>query len=511
MDFTQKDIAKAQERGIGLEQLNEQLENFRRGFPYARLVRAATVGDGIERLSAEQMAEARKAFENCKSQLTIEKFVPASGAASRMFKDLYDFVEHFDAGKHRMDDFPKAKQVVERVEEFAFAEELDSILESEGTSLADCKAKGDYVQIVRAILSPEGLDYGQNPKALILFHRYGCELRTALEEHLVEAALYCKDNENKASLYFTLSPAHFAKARKLIDRVLPKYEQLHNLKYSIRLGSQQASTDTISVSNENTPVRDENGDLVFRPSGHGALIENLQETDADIVFIKNIDNVSTDRVKQAELPFKQMLGGMLAMVRSKVHSALRNLEAESVSAETLEEIVRMCREDLRLEVRMSQEFESPKAYRDYLFALLHRPIRVCAMVKNEGQPGGGPFFVENAEGEVSLQIVEKAQIDLTDPEQERIFSSSTHFNPVDIVCSIKDHKGEKYSLKDFVDSSMGFISFKTRGSETIKVQERPGLWNGAMAGWLTLFVETPIEFFNPVKTINDLLQPAHRA
>lgn len=511
MDFTQKDIAKAQERGIGFQQLTEQLENFKRGFPHAKLVRAATVGDGIERLSAEQMAEACKAFENCKSQLTIEKFVPASGAASRMFKDLHDFDEHFDATKHTLEDFPKVRQVVERAEEFAFAEELDKVLAGDGTSIEDCKAKGDYVRIVRAILSSDGLDYGQNPKALILFHRYGDAVRTALEEHLVEAALYCKDTENKASLYFTLSPAHFSKAQKLLDGMLPKYEGLYKVKYSISLGSQQASTDTISVSEDNTPVRDENGDLVFRPSGHGALIENLQEVQADIIFIKNIDNVSADRVKQAELPYKRMLGGMLVGVRSRVHSALRRLETGNPGAETLSEIAAMCRRELRLGVKNSREFESPQAYRDYLFSLLHRPIRVCAMVKNEGQPGGGPFFVENAEGEVSLQIVEKAQIDLTDPGQEKIFSLSTHFNPVDIVCSLKDHRGEKYRLKDFVDVSTGFISFKTRGSETIKVQERPGLWNGAMAGWITLFVETPIEFFNPVKTINDLLQPAHRA
>ncbi len=510
MSFSEKDIAQAQAQGVGIEELNRQLENFVQGFPFAKLAKAATVGCGIETFDQKKREYYESVFDTAANSLTMEKFVPASGAASRMFKDLYDFIARYDKAEHTLNDFPQTKQVLEQINDFAFSQELDQILRKSGAGLQESISKGDYKRVIEAILSPEGLDYGQNPKALILFHRYENEILTSMEEHLKEAALYCRNSQGETTVSFTLSPNHFDKARKLLDKVLPHYEKTHNTKFHINLSSQKSSTDTIAVKPDNTPARNENGELIFRPSGHGALIENLQDTQSDIVFIKNIDNVSQDPIKQRDVRYKKMLGGLLVELRQEVHSALRDLERENHSAERLAEIATMSEEKLHLHAPKRENFKTEKAFTEALFELLNHPIRVCAMVKNEGQPGGGPFWVENAEGEISLQIVEKAQVDLTNAEQRNIFETSTHFNPVDIVCSLKDHNGRKYSLKEFIDTKTGFISEKTQQSEKVKIQERPGLWNGAMSGWITLFVETPIEFFNPVKTINDLLKPAHR-
>ncbi len=510
MGFSQKDIEQAQKHGVGLEQLEEQLENFKQGFPYSHLTKAATVGCGIERFDTERIQYYDNVFDKGRESLTIEKFVPASGAASRMFKDLYEFLSQYDKAKHSLGDFPQAKQLIDHIDDFAFAKELDKVLALGGIGLEESLKLGDYKRIVNAILSSEGLDYGQNPKALILFHRYEEQIRTSMEEHLVEAALYCRNSQGETSISFTLSPNHFDKAQNLLDKVLPYYERTFSTKYHISLSSQKSSTDTIAVKLDNTPARNEKGELIFRPSGHGALIENLQDTNADIVFIKNIDNVSKDSVKRGDMQYKKMLGGLLIEIRQIVYSALRDLETGTYSSQRLSEIAHISQEKLHLNPPQRENFENDKAYADSLFALLNRPIRVCAMVKNEGQPGGGPFWVRNKNGEESLQIVEKAQVDLDNADQRSIFETSTHFNPVDIVCSIKDHNGNKYNLKDYIDHSAGFISEKTQQSEKIKIQERPGLWNGAMADWITLFVETPIEYFNPVKTVNDLLKLSHQ-
>lgn len=524
MDFSSKDIEQIEAHSLSLNAVAEQLANFRKGFPETKAVAAAGVNNGIEKADEQAMERYIAIFDNRTDYTETAKFVPASGAASRMFKDLYEFMANYSPTEGNMEDFPAAEQTIRHIGEFAFARELYERLKEKNLSPIRenlspihffetpfrCKDEGFYVRLIETILNSDGLDYGRSPKALILFHKYGNEVRTAMEEHLVEAAAYCRSKSGRALLHFTISPAHHDKVKALLDKVLPHYEQVCNTKFDIQLSFQKPSTDTIAVQADNSPARDACGELIFRPAGHGALIENLQDTNADVIYIKNIDNVAHDRLKNGDVRYKKMLGGMLVALKREIDALLQLLDADGCNEQALLRAESLCREKLHMYLYNRSCFADKEQYAQYLYKLLDRPLRVCSMVKNEGQPGGGPFWVEDSGGGISLQIVEKAQLNLEDRRQNAIFQSSTHFNPVDIVCSIKNHRGEKYRLSDFVDPAAGLISLKTQHSSTIKVQERPGLWNGAMAKWNSLFVETPIEFFNPVKTLNDLLKPAHR-
>ena len=383
-------------------------------------------------------------------------------------------------------------------------------MRKDGKGLHDCLKAKDYREIVRHILLPEGLNYGVCPKGVIPFHKYGHDIRTAFEEHLVEGANYCIGKDRTVRIHFTISENHRDLFETLCGRVQSCYEQMYDVKYIVSYSVQKKSTDVVAVNMRNEIVRDSDGEIVFRPSGHGALIENLGELDADIVFIKNIDNVAHDRYKAVTYRYKKILGGFLIVLKRELDELLRNLILKKCNQETILRIQNLCSSKLGLNLRQSNDFSSEDDYADYLFDMLNRPLRVCGMVKNENQAGGGPFWVKDSEGSVRRQIIESSQVNKADENQMTILNNATHFNPVDLVCSMKDYKGDRFCLSDFVDDTAGFITEKTQRSERIKVQERPGLWNGAMAKWNTVFVEVPLITFTPVKTLNDLLDEVHQ-
>lgn len=503
MEFSKKDLEQIENHNLSVFQVEKQLENFKKGFPFVNLEKPAVIGDGLLRIEDEKAKEYVNIFEEYVSDAKVVKFVPASGAATRMFKDLYDFKSSFDSTKNTLQDFPKVKEVIERIKDFAFYEKLlpfgiEKLLEEK-----------KYLQIIDLILEESGLAYGQSPKATIVFHKYNDEVRTAFEEHLVEAATYCVNNKREVNLHFTISENHKEKFSQLFESVREKYESRFDCKYIVEFSEQKSSTDTVAVYLDNSLVRDNEGNIIFRPSGHGALIENLNDIDADLIFIKNIDNVIHDKFKNTTYKYKKVLAGVLVSLKSKVDYYLNVISKQSFDVSIFEEIKAFCKSSLAIDLKDFSDFEDKEKYCDYIIEILNKPIRVCGMVKNEGQPGGGPFWIRNTNNELSLQIVESAQVDMENVSQKEVFSNSTHFNPVDLVCSVKSFDGKKFELKDFVDYNMGFITEKSQQAQKIKAQELPGLWNGSMANWISIFVEVPLETFTPVKTINNLLDKGH--
>lgn len=359
-------------------------------------------------------------------------------------------------------------------------------------------------------MAADGEDYGSLPKGLIPFHYYGCYKATAFEEHLHEAAAYAAKND-KAALHFTVSPEHKEAFQEEFDRVHASVSNTTGVNFDVSYSFQKPETDTVAVTMDNKLYRQANGELLFRPGGHGALIENLNDVDADVIFIKNIDNVLVQDQIQTLARSKRILAGLLLKKQDQVFKYAKLLAENTITEEELAELVTFLKEDFSTRIDDEYESFSQSEKKSYLAELLDRPIRVCGMVKNEGEPGGGPFWVEDESGKVALQIIESAQVNEKDQEQQAIFQKSTHFNPVDIVAGVRNYKGEKYNLLDYVNPDLAFIAYKTDGSNEIKALELPGLWNGAMARWNTLFVEVPLETFNPVKTVNDLLKPAHQA
>jgi len=503
MEFSKKDLEQIQGHNLSLTQIEKQLENFKKGFPFVNLEKPAVIGDGILQIEESNAIDYVNAFEDYAANASIVKFVPASGAATRMFKDLYDFKSSFDSSKNSLEDFPAVKEVIDNIKQFAFYESLLPL------GIENALKEKDYLKVVELILEDSGLSYGQSPKATIIFHKYDDEVRTSLEEHLVEAAKYCLNDKKEVRLHFTISGNHKEKFSELLEKVKAKYEERFSCTYEIEFSEQKSSTDTVAVYLDNTLVRDNEGNIVFRPAGHGALIENLNEINADIVFIKNIDNVIHDKYKDITYKYKKVLAGILVSVKKKIDSYLNILSKQNFEKSLFEEIKGFCKNNLFLELKDLSSFKDVEDYRDYLLSVLNKPIRVCGMVKNEGQPGGGPFWIRRENGELSLQIVESAQVDMRDENQKDIFNNSTHFNPVDLVCSVKNFKGEKFELTDFVDYNTGFITEKSQQAHKIKVQELPGLWNGSMANWISIFVQVPLETFTPVKTINNLLDKGH--
>jgi hypothetical protein len=490
--FNSTDLEQINKQGISINEIEKQLHYFRQGFPFICLTRPATLGDGIFMLNAENEVDFINLYNEYTSKHKILKFVPASGAASRMFKDLYAYIEN----EKTLDQLPSVKQVIDNIEKFAFYEELKKLLSAAGLEIKNVETK----TLVEFILTNKGLNYGSLPKALILFHRYNDGSRTSLEEHLVESALYAY-SDKKAFLHFTVSPEHRAAFEALISQNIEKYQKEYQITFEITYSVQSPATDTIAVDLENNPFRDKNGKLVFRPGGHGALIYNLNDLDADLIFIKNIDNVLPDRLKEETIHYKKLLAGFLVFLQDKIFTYQQWFDENKISTENIEIIKNFYKTYFHIDIN-AFTLEQIKA-------TLFRPIRVCGMVKNEGEPGGGPFWVKEDNGEISLQIVESSQIDFNDNEQLQIFKKATHFNPVDLVCSIKNYKGEKYNLLDFIDYNTCFISQKSKDGRPLKALELPGLWNGAMAYWNTIFVEVPISTFCPVKTINDLLRKQH--
>lgn len=503
MEFSKKDLEQIEGHNLSLAQIEKQLENFKKGFPFVNLEKPAVIGDGILQIEESNAMDYVNAFEDYAANANIVKFVPASGAATRMFKDLYDFKSSFDSKKNSLEDFPAVKEVVENIEKFAFYESLLPL------GIENALKEKDYLKVVELILEDSGLSYGQSPKATIIFHKYDDEVRTSFEEHLVEAAKYCLNDKKEVRLHFTISGNHKEKFSELLEKVKAKYEERFSCTYEIEFSEQKSSTDTVAVYLDNTLVRDNEGNIVFRPAGHGALIENLNEINADIVFIKNIDNVIHDKYKDITYKYKKVLAGILVRVKKKIDYYLNILVGLDFETSIFSEIKDFCRDSLAIEIKDLSDFKEVENYREYLLSILNKPIRVCGMVKNEGQPGGGPFWIRRENGELSLQIVESAQVDMNSEIQKSIFNNSTHFNSVDLVCSVRNFKGEKFELTDFVDYNTGFITEKSQQANKIKVQELPGLWNGSMANWITIFVQVPLETFTPVKTINNLLDKGH--
>ncbi len=502
MAFTAKDLQQIQDRGITLAEIENQLLHFREGFPFVRLVRPATLGDGIIGLNLTEASELAADYTTNSAAFRISKFVPASGAASRMFKDLFGFIE---TGQEN----PSVREVLDKLHLFAFYPDLIQRMEADGISLEQCLKEKKEALILEYIVGSKGLNYGNLPKGLIKFHRYTSYSRTSVEEHLAEGAVYAKDPEKRVRMHFTLSPEHVGRFLELLSEVQPNYESYFDVRYDISWSIQKPSTDTLAVDPDNEPFRDSDTKLVFRPGGHGALLENLNEVDAELIFVKNIDNVVPDHFKGTTILYKKVIGGMLINIQYRIHAYLRSLEQE-ISPELFTEIRDFVRDELYIPLCEGFTDLDYAEQKRFLFRKLHRPVRICGMVQNQGEPGGGPFWLQNQQGEVSLQIVESSQVDLQDPLQRQIFAGSTHFNPVDLVCGIRDYQGKVFDLKKYTDPSTGFISLKSKDGKSLKAQELPGLWNGAMADWITLFVEVPIATFNPVKTINDLLRKEHQ-
>ena len=501
---TAADLRQLEALGLTTEQVKLQIENFREGFPKSNLDAPATPANGgIRVLDDKDIARCERLYRSLGKDKKILKFVPASGAATRMFKDLYAFAStYFGVATNFEKEFPEVKAFHENIRSFAFWNDLKACMQHADLDIEEYLQRGDYSTVINFLLKEQYLGYGSLPKALLKFHRYGEVQRTPLEEHIVEGALYARGSDGTVNLHFTISPEHRAAFRRRIGEVKHYYESTFGIKLKISFSEQKHYTDIIAVDEQNQPVRDENGNLVFRPGGHGALIENLNEQRADLIFIKNIDNVVPDWMKHTTVIYKQVLAGMLLDLKAKVDDALRTLDRRPDQKE-LKKIARFAAEELNIAVPDGCDAKT-------LHALLDRPMRICGMVKNLGEPGGGPFYTIDSRGRRSLQIVESAQVNHKDPQQEELFQASTHFNPVDLVCCTKNYRGRYFDLRRYVDPKTGFISKKTKGATTLKSQELPGLWNGAMADWITLFVEVPVATFNPVKTVNDLLRKEHR-
>jgi hypothetical protein len=513
MMFTDVDLQQIEERGSKLETVKAQIEDFKKGFPFLQLQGPALPNEGILVLEQNEIEQLVAAYDQAAMQKQVVKFVPASGAASRMFKLLFSFLEICNDKRkvaeafNASGDLQSISTFFDRIEDFAFASDLDEELKKNDLSLESCLEERDYESILNTLLQNDRLGYGSSPKGLLMFHKYDNRAATPAMEHLSEGALYAASAKKQVNIHFTVSPEHRQRFEEHIQAMLPLYEKQHGVTYHISFSEQKAYTDTIAVDLANEPFRNPDNSLLFRPAGHGALIANLNEIDADVIFIKNIDNVVPDKLKDDTVLYKKALAGTLLKMQENIFAFLSKLDAGINEAE-LDEMLNFIEKDLQLKnlPLLSNAEEKSR----FIRAKLNRPIRVCGMVKNEGEPGGGPFFAHNNDGTQSLQIVESSQIDMENDGQKAIADSATHFNPVDLVCGVKDYKGKKFDLSKYVDPRTGFISQKSKDGQDLKAQELPGLWNGAMSDWNTLFLEVPISTFNPVKTVNDLLRPQHQ-
>lgn len=499
------DETMLKKRGITLNQIEEQLNNFKNGFPYLEIRNAAAIGNGILLTSNDEnqkyLAEWDAYLAN---KADVLKFVPASGAASRMFKDLFSFLE--GAEDTPSTDFER--KFFDEIANFAFYDGLNqACINKSGKPIVELIENGQYKEVVDILLNKDGLNYGALPKGLLRFHTYPAECRTPMQEHLEEGARYAS-SDGKVNIHFTVSSEHRKLFEAHLQESLSAYEQKYHLKYNVSFSEQKPSTDTVAADSDNQPFR-ENGELLFRPGGHGALIANLDELNYDVIFIKNIDNVVPDSLKESTVTYKKLIAGILVDLQKRNFNYLQLLENKEIDEDMLNEIARYCEENLNNHHPNISALRG-EALRDYLFNKLNRPIRVCGMVKNEGEPGGGPFFTVNQDGTVSLQILESSQIDMNNSVDKAKMQNATHFNPVDLVLGVRNYKGEKFNLLEFVDKNTGFISSKSKSGRELKALELPGLWNGAMSNWNTVFVEVPVDTFNPVKTVNDLLRKEHQ-
>lgn len=504
--FSEADRLQIQQRGLTIAAVNQQIEFFKKGIPLLNIVKPAIAGDGIRVLNEADLTNFVSAYEQDKSKHRIVKFVPASGAATRMFKTLYEYVAK-PSGAIIADD---VAQVINRIQSFAFYNDLVSVINQNNEDLSALLKNANYPQIIEYILSEKGLNYGNLPKGLLKFHAYPDGERTPMEEHMVEGALYAQNANKTVVVHFTVSPEHLSGFSALANSIKAKYESTHGVSYNISFSVQKPSTDTIAVDGRNSPFRNADGSLIFRPGGHGALLDNLNDLKGDIIFLKNIDNVVPDKLKDSTVLYKQVLAGMLIKTQKSIFAYLKRLEESAIDNDLLLEISKFIESELGYKFSANYNALSHNDKLQHLRTILNRPLRVCGMVRNTGEPGGGPFWVRDDKGALSLQILESSQFNLELEEHRTVFKGATHFNPVDIAISPLDYKGQKFDLKQYSDPNTGFISQKSKDGQELKALELPGLWNGAMANWNTIFVELPIITFNPVKSINDLLRPEHQ-
>lgn len=505
--YTSEDLKVFASRGISEEKINEQLNSFASGFPFLKLSASASIDNGILAVDDAQVDKYLTEWDGyLADNHRIVKFVPASGAASRMFKNLFEFLDaEYD---EPTTDFEK--KFFDNITRFAFYDALnDACVVLYGNTIDDLMDEGNYKEVVAALLGEDGLNYGNLPKGLLQFHTYEDQVRTAMEEHLAEGALYAGNAARDVNVHFTVSHDHLALFQDLVEQVREEYEREYNVRYHISFSEQKPSTDTIAADMDNKPFRDSDGSLLFRPGGHGALIENLNDIDADVIFVKNIDNVVPDRLKDEAVRYKKIIGGVLISLKKQIDAYMAQLKSGNYTAADLQSMVAFLEKSLYNRNDAVATLDEAQLVA-YLLKKFDRPVRVCGMVKNVGEPGGGPFLAYNQDGTVSLQILESSQIDMNNAEAKAFFEKGTHFNPVDLVCAVRNDKGEKYNLPEYVDKNTGFISYKSKSGKELKALELPGLWNGAMSDWNTLFVEVPIATFNPVKTVNDLLREQHQ-
>ncbi len=511
--LSEQDKQQLASRGITESNFIKQYEQLKSNFIPAKLIAPATTERGIICTTEKTVQYYINVYEDYSRDRDIVKFVPASGAASRMFKDMFaclaEMKEQPENVTSIIDKYSKVKQIINQLEELALFPDLEASLDNKGLKLPQLIHNKRYKEIIEEIVSPDGLNYGNLPKALLNFHNYGTYQRKAVDEHLVEGALYAVNESGNVNIHFTISPEHEELFKSHLLKAIPFYEQKFGLTYGVTWSFQHPSTDTPAIDFKGNLLRENDGTLVFRPGGHGALIKNLNEIEGDLIFIKNIDNVTTDKLKSPTVDFKKVLAGILIEKEITIKGNLSLLLEDECVQEDIQLIAEFVENDMLVSLPPDFSQMECNQKKRILINKLNRPIRVCGMVKNEGEPGGGPFFVENNKGITSLQIVEGAQIDSGIESQNNILNNSTHFNPVDIVAGTVDFLGRKFDLNDFVDNDTYMIAEKSKDGKPLNALELPGLWNGAMAGWITYFVEVPIETFSPVKEINDLLRPQH--
>tara|TARA_R110002049_G_scaffold37208_2_gene117551 strand:- start:4399 stop:5952 length:1554 start_codon:yes stop_codon:yes gene_type:complete len=513
--FSDKDIQQIHSKGITVDQVNAQIFRLKNGMSYSNLVAAATIGKGIERYDENDIQKFTQRYEEKQETLNIIKFVPASGAATRMFKFLFLFVKTFKPSKENIQEYAARQNdelietFVSNLKNFPFYNQVLSKAKQIHPDLETLPDGEKHLQFVKAMLDENGLNYSFLPKGLLPFHKYENTIITAFQEHLFESTLYAHSN-GIAQLHFTVSEAHYNYFTEELKRIRQDLEQKTNTTFKVSFSYQKEATKTVALTKDDTVFRNEYRSILFRPAGHGALLENLNDLEGDLIFIKNIDNIVVSEKNMAVSNYKKLLAGILLDVQEKVFSYLHKLEMADVSETDFKVMALFLRYRLNVPINPDFEYDTHQEKVSFLKEKLNRPIRVCGMVKNEGEPGGGPFWVKDKQGNISLQIVEFAQIDFSRKSQQELVYKATHFNPTDLVCGVKNYKGEKFNLKEFVDLEAAFIAMKTQNGMDIKALELPGLWNGSMAHWNSIFVEVPLETFNPVKTVNDLLKPAHQ-
>lgn len=516
--FDEGDIQQIKARGITPNKVLSQIETFKKGLSFTKLERPCTIGDGITVIHRSELERLDDIYSQAAKSGRVMKFVPASGAASRMFKLLLSFYSRYESidEKQIITDAEKGDtdhktflQFIKGIKKLAFYDDLKQVMAKDGLDIEALISKGQYKNILEYIITPKGLNSANLPKGLIKFHQYPDYSRTPFEEHLFIAATYKQDRNGVARVHFTVSPEHEGVIKDYVEKTRSLYEK-SEIKNEITFSVQKPSTDTIAVDIDNKPFRDRNGRLVFRPGGHGALLENLNDLKGDIIFIKNIDNVATDRLKYEVYIYKKTLGGYLIELQEEIFGYLERLSSGNMDDKQLKQMFEFALDRLSIIPPQGMKQRSKVETINFLFSKFNRPLRVCGMVKNEGEPGGGPFWVENGDKTLSLQIVESSQVDMRSYEQRAIWESATHFNPVDLVCGVRGYTGGLFNLMNFTDPTTGFISVKSQDGRELKTLELPGLWNGGMAKWNTVFVEVPDITFNPVKTAIDLLRKEHQ-